>query len=89
MVWSDFMKTPSHHSMILWGGSASVDLIFMIMLESTENSHHSFSSIKIIKINPGVRIHDISDSDPDSDPDPDPTIIVIDLQDANKKLYLF
>jgi hypothetical protein len=27
-----------------------------------------------------------SDLDPDSDSDPDPAIIIIDLQDANKKL---
>jgi hypothetical protein len=32
-----------------------------------------------------------ADSDPDSDPDadPDPAIFVSDLQDVNKKLFLF
>ncbi len=29
----------------------------------------------------------LMDPDPDSDPDPDPSIFIIDLQDANKKIF--
>jgi hypothetical protein len=30
-----------------------------------------------------------ADPDPDADPDSDPSILIIDLQDANKKRILF
>jgi hypothetical protein len=40
---------PSHFFASLWGGTVSVDCIFMIMIESKENIHSYFIFMRMIE----------------------------------------